>query len=325
MERIFLTLACGDYDRTKALRDGTVLPEGLRINYLVSESEEIFWRMIKYQEFDAAEMSLSNYITMHSYGDCPFVAIPVFLSRFFRHSCLYINTRAGIESPADLKGKRIGNTRYSMTAAVWVRGFLKDDYGVAPTDAQWFAGGQEEPGRRERLTIQLPPEIKLSAIPEDKTLSGLLEAGEIDALIAARIPSCYAKGSAGVARLFPNYKETEIDYYRRTKIFPIMHVFVIKKELQERHHWIAQSLYRAFLSAKERSMEAMRASLTPVCMIPWLDAEIEQLDNIFGEDWWPYGVESNRPTLEALIRYMGEQGLLGGAVKVDDLFPVIRD
>jgi 4,5-dihydroxyphthalate decarboxylase len=321
MKTLFLTLACGDYDRTKSLRDGTVQPEGLRINYIALESEEIFWRMIKYQEFDASEMSLSNYITMRSYGDCSYVAIPVFPSRFFRHSCLYINTKSGIKSPGDLRGKRIGNTRYSMTAAVWVRGFLQDDYGIAPKDVEWFVGGQEEPGRRERLTIQLPSEINLSAIPEDKTLSGLLEAGEIDALIAARIPSCYSKKSPHVARLFPNYKETEIDYYRRTKIFPIMHVFVIKKELHDQHPWIAKSLYRAFCSAKERCLEAMHTSITPVCMIPWLGAEIEELENTFGRDWWPYGIESNRHTLEALIRYMRDQGLLGGALTPDDLFP----
>ena len=323
MEKPFLTLACGDYDRTKALRDGTVQAEGLQINYIALQSEEIFWRMIKYQEFDASEMSLSNYITMRSRGDCPYVAIPVFLSRFFRHSCLYINTRSGIKSPGDLKGKRVGNTRYSMTAAVWVRGFLKDDYGIAPQDVEWFAGGQEEPGRRERLSIQLPSEIKLSAIPEDKTLSGLLKAGEIDALIAARIPSCYSKRSPYVTRLFSNYKETEMGYYRRTRIFPIMHVFAIKKDIHDQYPWVAKSLYGAFCSAKDRCMEAMRASVTPICMIPWLSADIEELDSIFGQDWWPYGIEPNRQTLEALIRYMEEQGLLKKAVEVDDLFPVL--
>lgn len=207
-----------------------------------------------------------------------------------------------------------------MTAAVWVRGFLQDDYGIAPRDVEWLVGGQEEPGRRERLPIQLPSEIKLSAIPEDRTLSGLLEAGEIDALIAARIPSCYSKQSPHVTRLFPSYKETEVDYYRRTRIFPIMHVFVIKKDLHDQHPWVAKSLYRALCSAKERCLEAMRTSITPVYMIPWLGAEIEELEKIFGRDWWPYGIESNRHTLEALIRYMRDQGLLGGEVTADDLF-----
>lgn len=321
MEKLFLTIACGDYDRTRALREGTVIPEGIRLNYLPLQAEEIFYRMSKHQEFDASEMSLSNYMTMVSRGNCPFMAIPVFPSRFFRHSCVFINTESGIKDPADFKGKKVGTPEYSITAAVWIRGFLKDEYGVRAQDMEWLVGGQEEPGRKERVQLRLPPEIRVSPIGPDKTLNAMLENREIDALISARIPSCFAKGSPKVRRLFPNYKEVEIDYYKRSKLFPIMHVLVVRKEIYERHPWVAQSLYKAFCQAKERAVQAMYLSNTLVVTLPWLLNELEQLKAVFGPDWWPYGVEANRHTLETLIRYMGEQGLIERTLKVEELFP----
>ena len=320
MEKLHLTVACGDYDRTKALQDGTVQPEGIRLNYLPLQAEEIFWRMGGHQEFDASEMSLSNQITMVSRGNAPFVAIPVFPSRFFRHSCVFINTESGIKGPQDLKGKKVGAPEYSITAAVWIRGMLQDDYGVKARDMEWLVGGQEETGRKERVTLKLPPEIKVSPIAPDKTLNGMLESGEIHALISARAPSSFVKGSPKVRRLFPNYKEVEMDYYKRTKIFPIMHVLVIRRGLYEQHPWVARSLYKAFCEAKERAIKAMHVSNTLACTLPWLFAEIDQLKQIFGPDWWPYGIEPNRQLLETLIRYMGEQGLTDKAVKVEEIF-----
>ncbi len=320
MEKLHLTVACGDYDRTKALQDGTVQPEGIRLNYIPLQAEEIFWRMGGHQEFDASEMSLSNHITMVSRGNAPFVAIPVFPSRFFRHSCVFINVDSGIQKPQDLKDKKVGAPEYSITAAVWIRGMLKDDYGVRTQDMEWFVGGQEEPGRKERVALKLPPEIKLSSIAPDKTLNGMLESGEIHALISARAPSCFVKGSPKIRRLFPNYKEVEVDYYKRTKIFPIMHVLVIRKDLYEQHPWVARSLYKAFCEAKENAIKAMHISNTLACTLPWLFAEIEQLKQIFGSDWWPYGIEPNRHMLETLIRYMGEQGLMERPLKVEEMF-----
>lgn len=195
MEKLALTVACGDYDRTQALQTGAVEPEGIKLNYLPLQSEEIFWRMGHYREFDASEMSLSNHITILSRGDSPFVGVPIFPSRFFRHSSIFFNVESGIKKPEDFKGKKIGTPEYAMTAAVWIRGFLHDDYGVKAQDVQWFVGGQEEPGRKERVKLELPPEIKVAPIPEDKTLNAMLESGDIDALISARIPSCYAKRS----------------------------------------------------------------------------------------------------------------------------------
>jgi len=320
LEKLHLTVACGDYDRTKALQDGSVQPEGIRLNYIPLQAEEIFWRMGGHREFDASEMSLSNHITMVSRGNAPFVAIPVFPSRFFRHSCVFINTDSGIQKPQDLKGKKVGAPEYSITAAVWIRGMLQDDYGVKTYDMEWFVGGQEEPGRKERVALKLPPEIKSSPIAADKTLNGMLESGEIHALISARAPSCFVKGAPKIRRLFPNYKEVEVDYYKRTKIFPIMHVLVIRKEVYEQHPWVARSLYKAFCEAKERAIKAMHISNTLACTLPWLFAEIEQLKQIFGGDWWPYGIEPNRHMLETLIRYMGEQGLMEKPLKVEELF-----
>jgi 4,5-dihydroxyphthalate decarboxylase len=320
VEKLHLTVACGDYDRTHALQTGAVQAEGIRLNYLPLEAEEIFWRMGHHLEFDASEMSLSNYITMISRGDSPFVAIPVFPSRFFRHSCVFIHANSGIRTPADFKGKRVGAPEYSITAAVWIRGFLNDDHGVKTQDMHWFVGGQEEPGRKERVKLNLPAEFKLDIIPDDKTLNSMLESGEIDALISARSPSSFVKGSPNVRRLFPNYKEVEIEYYKRTKIFPIMHVLVVRREVYDKNPWVARSLYKAFSDAKEHAIKAMHISNTLACTLPWLTWEREQLREIFGPDWWPYGIEPNRHVLDHLIRYMGEQGLLARPLKVEELF-----
>lgn len=321
MEKLHLTVACGDYDRTKALQDGTVQPEGIRLNYLPLQAEEIFWRMGGHREFDASEMSLSNQITMVSRGNSPFMAIPVFPSRFFRHSCIFINTDSGIQKPQDFKGKKVGAPEYSITAAVWIRGMLQDDYGVKSHEMEWLVGGQEETGRKERVALQLPPEIRVTPIADDKTLNGMLESREIDALISARAPSSFVKGSPKIRRLFPNYKEVEIDYYKRTKIFPIMHVLVIRRALYEQHPWVARSLYKAFSEAKERAIGAMlKITNTHAATLPWLFAEVEELKSLFGADWWPYGIEPNRHVLETLTRYMQEQGLIERPVKVEEIF-----
>ncbi|MBI2364425.1 MAG: ABC transporter substrate-binding protein [Deltaproteobacteria bacterium] len=320
MEKLFLTLGCGDYDRTHALQTGAVEAEGIKLNYIPLQSEEVFWRMGHHREFDASEMSLSNHITMVSRGSSPFVGVPVFPSRYFRHSSIFFNVASGIKEPKDFKGKKIGTPEYAMTAAVWIRGMLNDEFGVRTQDVKWFIGGQEDPGRKERIQLQLPPEIQVQSIPEDKTLNGMLESGELDGLISARIPSCLAKGSPKVQRLFPNYKDVEIDYYKRTKIFPIMHVLVIRREVYERNPWVARSLYKAFCEAKERAFQTMHISNSHAYMMPWLSWEREQLKEIFGPDWWPYGIEPNRHVIETLIRYMGEQGLLAKPVNVEDLF-----
>ena len=321
MAKLHLTLACGDYDRTKTLQDGSLDPVGIALNYLPMEAEEIFWRMGHHQEFDASEMSLSNYITMTSRGESPFTAIPIFPSRYFRHSCVFINTARGLDKPEDLGGKRIGVAEYAMTAAVWIRGFLSDDHGVAAKDVAWFTGGQEVPGRKERIELRLPPEIKVQPIPEDRTLNDMLDKGELDALVTARIPSCFAAGAPHIRRLFPDFKSVEIDYYRRTQLFPIMHTVVIRNDVFEADPWVARSLYNAFRQSKDDAIARMNINNTMASTLPWLQAEMALLRDVFGEDWWPYGIETNRHVIEGIDRYMGEQGLLANDIPtVEELF-----
>jgi 4,5-dihydroxyphthalate decarboxylase len=321
MGRLPLDFACGSYDRTRALQDGAIQPEAIDLTYIpIDPPEEVFWRMLMHREFDVAEMSLGSYVAGRARGNFPFMAIPAFVSRMFRHSAAYVNVVSGIQRPEDLKGKRVGIPEYQMTATVWLRGILQSDYGVKPSDLHWHSGGQEQPGRREKVPLTLPPEVRLQRIPEDRTLSAMLVAGEIDALFAARMPSPFINRSPKVQRLFPNYREVEAEYFRRTGIFPIMHVVAIRLELYERHPWIAQSLFKALCEAKERCAKAMYETGSLRYMLPWANHEYEEAQTLMGDDFWPYGLEANRNTLETFVRYAHEQGVAARQVPVEDLF-----
>ena len=206
MSDLNLTLACEDYDRTRALRDGSVRPEGIDLTYLVLPVEEIFWRMLRFEDFDVAELSLGAFLVAAAQGRRPFMAIPVFPSRTFRHRCFFVNTASGINRPDDLRGKKVGVPEYTMTASVWLRGLLEHEYGVPPEEIHWFQGGEEQPGRKDRVDFDLPPNIMLKVIPQDKTLNAMIESGEIDALMSPRMPSCFLSRSQKVRRLFPDYK-----------------------------------------------------------------------------------------------------------------------
>lgn len=317
---IRLTLACWDYDRTRALMDGTVRPEGIELVYLNQQVEETFFRMIRYREFDCSEMSLSSYVASLNRESPAFIAIPVFPSRFFRHSCIFVSAKSGIRKPEDLKGKRIGVPEYQMTAPVWIRGILSDDYGVKVTDVEHFSGGEEEPGRDEKLKLDVPAQIKLRAIPLEKTLSRMLADGELDALVTARAPSTFHREPDKVKRLFPNYVEVEKEYYRRTKIFPPMHTVVVRRDVYAKNPWVAQSLYKAFTEAKARAYALYNQTAALPAMVPWLVAEIEETRREMGEDWWPYGLEPNRKALETFLRYHHEQGLSKRRFQPEELF-----
>ena len=314
MSDLRLTIACGPYDRTQALRDGTVKPEGIELNYLPLQPAEIFWRMLQYNEFDVSEMSLSNYTSLISGGNSPFIAIPVFPSRVFRHGYFFINAKKGIETPADLAGKRGGVPEYSMTAAVYMRGLLQHEYGVKPNRIGWVQG------RADRLALALPPDIKLIQAPVGTELGDLLEKGEIDFLMTANNPLSFRRGSPDVKRLFPNYAEAEKDYYRRTKIYPIMHVVVIRREIYDRDPWVALSLYKAFLRAKAYSFRLLLETGSPKVSSAWLQPLLEDEQAIIGKDWYPYGIEPNRPTLDALLQYTQEQGLADRRLRIEELF-----
>jgi len=319
MSGITVTLACGDYDRVAPLKDGRVKPEGVNLNFIALGPEEIFFRMARHQEFDASEMSLASYINTRAQGRDDLIAIPVFPSRMFRHSAIFVHADAGIEKPEDLKGRRIGVGEYQMTAIVWVKGILSDDHGVAASDIHWFTGGQEQPGREERVPLKLPPEIYLEPIPRDKTLSSMLETGELDAVIAARVPSPVLRGSDQVKRLFENPMEVEKDYFKRTRTFPIMHTVAIRKELSETHPWLAVSLYKAFDQAQKLSREGIHAPAV-LFQLAWLQMYWEKEEALLGENPWEAGAERNRETVETLCRYLVEQGIIRKAPSFESLF-----
>ena len=320
MGKIRLTLACWDYDRTRALQEGRVEVEGVELTYLPLRVEETFWRMLRYQEFDACELSMGSYLIARDKGHPPFVAIPVFPSRAFRHSCVFINTGAGIQEPKDLIGKRVGVPEYQMTMAIWVRGILQHEYGVPPQKINWFTGGQEEPGRIDKVRHDLPPNIDIRSIGPDQTLSSMLESGELDALMSTYLPMPFVRRSPKVRRLIPNFREVEREYYRRTKIFPIMHCVALREDIYQNYPWVAQSLYKAFCEAKMRCQESMYEFSALKYMLAWSIAEMEEEMAIFGDDLWPYGLEANRHGLETLIHYAHEQGLIQKKVDVKDLF-----
>jgi 4,5-dihydroxyphthalate decarboxylase len=315
-----LSLAVCDYDRTRAIFDGRAPIEGCDITAVNLEPEEAFHRAFKYQEFDISEISMSSYTMTTARGDAHYVAVPAFVSRLFRHSGIYIRTDRGIAKPQDLKGKTIGLPEYQITANVWIRGILQDEYGVKPSDIKWRRGGVEEPGREERAKIKLPDDIDLKPIPEHRTLSEMLEAGELDGLISARAPSCFLRGAPNVARLFPDYPATEEAYFHKTKIFPVMHAIGIRRSLVEKHPWLAVSVYKAFLKAKEICMRELGQIGHLATSLPWSVAEYDRMRKVMGEDFWSYGAEKNHHVLDTLTRYSFEQGLSVRKLKVEEMF-----
>jgi len=319
MSRLRITLAVGDYDRTRALQDGRVSPEGIDLNVVNLPVEEIFFRQLTYREFDASEMSLSSYVLSRTRPDPAFIAIPVFPSRYFRHQSVFVNRRSGIASPEDLAGRRVGVPEYQMTAAVWQRGFLEDDYGVRPEDMQYFTGGMESPGRHEKIPLRLPPEFRIQPIGPDQTLSRMLADGELDAVTSASVPPSLHT-SEDVVRLFPDFRSVEADYYRRTGIFPIMHVIVLRRDVYEANPWIARSLMKAFDAALRIAYDDLRYRSALRVMLPWLAAEVDETEALMGDDWFAYGVERNRHVLEAFLRYDHRQGVIPEPLRVEDLF-----
>ncbi len=320
MSKLQLSLACAGYDRTRALFDGRVSIDGVDIVPTVLEPEEAFHRAFKYGEFDITEISMSSHTVMTARGEAQYVGVPAFLSRVFRHSGIYINTSKGITRPEDLRGKIIGVPEYQITANVWIRGILSDDYGVSADQVHWRRGGIEQPGRGERSPIKLPPSIDLQQIPDDKTLSGMLESGEIDAMISARAPSCLLRGSPNVARLFPNFKDVEADYFKRTRHFPIMHMVGIRKSLVEKHPWLPVNVYKAFAEAKRLAIHDLNEINMLLITLPWVVHEYNATRELMGEDFWPYGFKENLHSLEVFTRYHHEQGLSSRKLAPEELF-----
>lgn len=320
MSLLPLSLACWNYDRTEALANGSVRPDGIDLNFQTLEVEETFFRMLRHREFDAAEMSMSSYCVTLARDNPPFVAIPVFPSRLFRHSCIFVSAKSGIEKPEDLVGKRIGVPEYQMTAPVWIRGILQDEYGVDPTSVTYYTGGEEQPGREEKLKLDLPDKFRLEPIGPEQTLSRMLADGEIDALHTARTPSTFYSEPDAVRRLFPDFVPVEKDYYARTGIFPIMHVVAIRREVYESNRWIAQSLFKAFSEAQRRLYDEFLVTASLKTMLPWQIAAVEETVALLGDDWWPYGFERNRAAIDTFLRYHHEQGLSSRRLQPEELF-----
>ena len=320
MSKLKLTFGCWNYDRTRALMDGSVQPDGIDLNYLNMPVEETFFRMLRHQEFDLAELSLSSYTVSLFKPERPFVAIPAFPSRFFRHSCIYVNAGAGIREAKDLIGKRVGNPEYQMTAPVWIRGILSDHYGVPVDSVSYFTGGEEEPGRSEKIKLDLPPNIKVQAIGPTQTLAQMLLDGEIDALYTARMPSSFLKGGGRVKRLFEDYEPVERNYFKETGIFPIMHTVAMRRDVYEANRWIAQSMMKALWESQRRSYEDLYETAALKTMLPWLTSHVEQVKREMGEDYWPYGFEKNKATLRTFLRYHFEQGLSKRLLEPAELF-----
>lgn len=320
MSRLPMTFACGLYDRMLALQTGGVRPDGIDLNFIpVDNPRDLFDRMGGGQEFDASELSSSEYITRFAAGSCPFVALPVFPSRVFRHGFIAVDTRV-IRKPADLAGKRIGVQLYTMTAAIWIRGLLQHEYGVDLSSIEWVEGAIDKPTSHGKPTV-LPPlkPVSITVNKSGKSLSQLLEDGEIAAIIGADLPPAFGK-NPNVQRLFPDFRETEKNYYRRTKIFPIMHLVVLRKEFHEQHPFVATSLYNALCDSKAQAFQKMRYLGTLRYMLPWLPADLDEIKDVFGGDPWTYGIAPNRTTLEALVQYLVDQSMIPNRIEVDDLF-----
>jgi 4,5-dihydroxyphthalate decarboxylase len=308
-------------DRTRALETGEVQPGDTELRYLpFTDVAELFRRMAQDVEFDAAEMSLSTYVMMRSRGDDRLVGIPVFPSRAFRHSQIYLHTGSGIERPEDLRGRDVGVPEYQMTAALWIRGILADEYGVGQEQIAWKTGGLWSPDFHERLRHDPPPGVTIDRIPGDRTLEQELEDGGIDALVTAHAPKPFREGSPSVTRLFPDYREVEQRYWQKTRLFPIMHLVVLRRDVYEANPELALQLLDAFHESKRRARARLRDFDTPAVAHPWIGAEVDELDAFFGGDPFAYGVEANRNVVETVVRYSVSQGLAERQVSVDELF-----
>lgn len=314
MHNLTLTAAFGEYDRTGMLQTGAVRPEGIDLRILTMPPIEIFHRMSRFPEFEVSEMSMGTYCHLQGTGDNPFVGMPAFPSRVFRHSMVYVNVDAGIEKPEDLNGKRIGIHEWGMTAVVWIIGILGEEYGLDPTSVEWSAA------IRPRVPIQIPAKTRIGYLKSGQTISDMLEAGELDAALLHQVPPCFAKGSPKVRRMFSDYKTAEIEYYRRTGIHPIMHCIILRKDIFQQHPWAISSLYKAFCEARQRVMNALNDNGALFAMIPFLPSVMEEMYGIFGRNFWPYGIEANRKPLEKLVRYAHQQGLTPRILDVDELF-----
>lgn len=320
MTKLNLSFAIGDYDRNRPLIDGRVQIDGVDPVFMTLSPEEIFFRAFRHREFDVCELSLASYVVTLDKGIAGYVGVPVFLSRAFRHTAIYVRNDKGIETPADLKGKRIGLAEYQLTANVWVRALLEDDYGVKPSDIVWVRGGMEAPGRPEKIPLELPSDVRLESAPADTSLNALLEAGEIDGFIGPRTLSCFDKGHPNVRRLFADPTAEAAGYFERTGIFPIMHIVGVRKEIVAEHGYLPAALLKAFSRSKAAALEALSDTAATKVTLPFLEERLEATRQLMGDDFWSYGVDANRHVLENFLEHHHRQGLSRRRIAVEELF-----
>ncbi len=318
--RLHLTLATTDYDHVRDLVNGVVRPEGIVLTAFVLPVEEIFYRFIKNREWDVSEMSFGKFIGFASQGNSPFVGIPVFPSRVFRHSAFYVRADRGIASPKDLEGKRVGIPEWAQTAGIYARGFLAETAGVDLRKIHWVQAGMNEAGREEKVEFKLPAGIQYEQ-RRDTSISSMLLSGEVDAAISARVPDAFYKGAGKIARLYPNYRAEEMRYYGATGIYPIMHVMAMRRTVFERYPWAAMNLFKVFDESKQRSLERMQDLTASRIPVPWAAAITSEWGEKFGGNPFPYGLEENRKTLDAFCRFAHAQGVTAKQLTPDDLFP----
>ena len=319
MARLNLSVAVRDYDRTRPLTDGQVAIDGVDPVFMALDPEEIFFRAFRHAEFDICELSLSSFTVKTAQRDCPYIGVPAFVSRAFRHTSIYVRTDR-IRTPADLKGKTIGVPEYQLTANVWARALLEDDHGVKPSDIHWIRGGLEEAGRPEKIAITLPKDVRLENAPEGRTLSAMLEAGEIDGFIGPRVPSCFERGAPHVGWLFADPVAAAKDYFKRTGIFPIMHIIGVRREIVEKQPWLPAAVLKAFERAKAIALEKLSDTSSTKVTLPFVEERLMEARALMGRDFWSYGVAPNRKTLETFLRHHHAQGLSARLVKVEELF-----
>ena len=320
MTKLQLSIAMGDYDRTRPIHDGRVMIDGVDPITQLLSPEEMFFRAFRHEAFDVSEISFSSYCVKLARGEQPYVALPVFLSRAFRHTSIYVRSDRGIEKPEDLKGRRIGIAEYQLSANVWARGILEDDFGVRPSDIVWVRGGMDTPGRQEKISLNLPDDVSVEAAPEGATLNGLLAEGAIDGFIGPRSPRCFAEGHPQVRRLFPDSVAAAEDYHRRTGVFPIMHLLGLRRELAAIHPWLPGALFKAFNAAKALAQTALSDTSAPKVTMPFVEDNLMRTRAVMGPDFWSYGLSGNEGTLDAFLDHHHRQGLSSRRLSVAELF-----
>jgi 4,5-dihydroxyphthalate decarboxylase len=319
MSKLELSVAIGDYDRNRPLISGQVLMDGVDPVFMTLSPEEIFFRVFRTEDFDICEMSMSSFTVKTALGQCPYVGIPAFVSRAFRHNAIYVRTDR-IKKPEDLKGRKVGVPEYQLTANVWARAILEDDYGVTPADIHWVRGGIEDAGRPEKINIKLPPGVRLDNAPEGKTISQLLADGEIDGFIAPRPPALGGRKHPHIGWLFPDPIAAAKDYYSRTSIFPIMHLVGVRRTLVEKHPWLPAAVLKAFEQSKAAALELLSDTSASKVTLPFVDEHLKATREAMGEDFWSYGLPHNRKTLQTFLKRHHAEGLSPRLVTVEEMF-----